>query len=61
MQREWKCWGCRKMTTSKSGIEQDAGRSFVTCSQCGARNQLIQVPSLAGSAVQYEVMGLLKK
>ena len=38
---KWECLKCKKATTSKDGFEQQDGRDFVTCSECGVKHQVV--------------------
>ncbi|HEY6095002.1 MAG TPA: hypothetical protein VIU93_08625 [Gallionellaceae bacterium] len=55
-----KCAACQKPIQSKNGIEGDGSPYFVTCKECGAKNQIKQSNFMVGSPVNFEVVGLIK-
>jgi transcription elongation factor Elf1 len=55
-----KCAVCQKPIQSKNGIEGGGHPYFVTCKECGAKNEIKQIDFPVGGPVNFEVVGLLK-
>lgn len=56
--KEFSCRACGHMGPSNDGIEQDDdGRVFVACEDCGARHQVVDDPSASRSGRRFEVIG----
>lgn len=59
MKQQWTCKGCGERTSSKDGIEQENGISFVVCDKCGAKNKIIQLGDRVGAPAEFTIVGLI--
>ncbi len=55
-----KCAACQKPIESKNGIEGDGHPYFVTCKECGAKNEITKTNGGIGSPIEFSVVGLVK-
>lgn len=54
------CKRCGKQSKS-SGIEQTNGVNYIVCQHCKAKNKLVQLPTIQGAPLQFEVGGVLEE
>jgi hypothetical protein len=60
VKQKWVCRGCSKEASSRGGIEEDGGKYFVVCNQCGAKNEIVRTEGGAGSPIEFTILGLKK-
>jgi transcription elongation factor Elf1 len=53
-----KCIACKKPIQSKNGIEGNGNPYYVTCKECGAKNEIIKTSGGNGEPLNFSVVKL---